>query len=178
MMENRYLFNGTLRLRACEPEDLEVMYRIENDSSLWEAGLTTTPYSRYALKQYIASSQNDIFIDRQLRLMVVRCEDGLAVGITDLTDFDPLHRRAGVGMVILPEYRRRGYARQALDLLCRYAYDYLHLHQLYAYIACDNAASLNLFEDGQFVRSGILREWLQADGGRFKDVHLLQRIRK
>ena len=64
-MPSPYLMNSTIYLRACEPEDLEVMYHIENNTSLWEVSGITVPYSRYTLKQYIESSKNDIYADKQ-----------------------------------------------------------------------------------------------------------------
>ena len=58
-------------LRAMEPEDLDVLYSIENDIELWSAGYTTVPYSRYILHDYIANATCDIYADRQVRLMAV-----------------------------------------------------------------------------------------------------------
>ena len=43
-------------LRALEPEDLDFLYQLENDSSIWEVSNTTTPYSRFILKQYLDNS--------------------------------------------------------------------------------------------------------------------------
>ena len=43
-----------VRLRALEPEDLDILYRYENDSSLWEVGTTIAPFSRKQLYDYIA----------------------------------------------------------------------------------------------------------------------------
>ena len=42
-------------LRAIEPEDLDLLYRIENDRNLWNVGTTNVPYSRYTLHDYIAN---------------------------------------------------------------------------------------------------------------------------
>jgi diamine N-acetyltransferase len=39
----------TIKLRAIEPEDLDLLYRIENDADLWAVGATNVPYSRYTL---------------------------------------------------------------------------------------------------------------------------------
>ena len=36
-------------LRALEPEDLDFLYIIENDSSLWKFGASNVPYSKYVL---------------------------------------------------------------------------------------------------------------------------------
>ena len=53
-MGTTYMHNKEIRLRAPEPEDLELMYRIENMPELWNISNTTVPYSRFLLKQYIA----------------------------------------------------------------------------------------------------------------------------
>ena len=95
MMSDRHFQGNGIRLRAPEPEDLEVMFRFENATDVWEMSNTTGPYSRFQLKQYIEQTQNDLFADRQLRLMI---ENGnrQVVGIVDLCSFDPLHNRAAV----------------------------------------------------------------------------------
>ena len=72
-----------IRLRAPEPEDLDVMMLFENDEDQWENGIATGPYSRYQLKQYIGQSTNDLYTDRQLRLMIELPQTGV-VGIVDL----------------------------------------------------------------------------------------------
>ena len=53
-----------IRLRAIEPEDLDLLYQIENDRSLWNVGATNVPYSRYTLHDYIATSNDDIYAVR------------------------------------------------------------------------------------------------------------------
>ena len=53
MMSDRHFQGNGIRLRAPEPEDLEVMFRFENATDVWEMSNTTGPYSRFQLKQYI-----------------------------------------------------------------------------------------------------------------------------
>lgn len=105
-----------VKLRALEPEDLDILYRIENDTTLWDAGCTNVPYSRYTLHNYIADSTNDIYTDKQLRLMIENAE-GEDVGIIDMMNFDPRHQRAEVGVVVMRRFRRRGYATAAVKEL-------------------------------------------------------------
>ena len=45
-----------IHLRALEPEDLDFLYEMENDESLWEVGNTNVPYSRQVLLDYITTS--------------------------------------------------------------------------------------------------------------------------
>ena len=49
-MNKSYFCSERVRLRAMEPEDLEVMYAMENDSRTWDVTNFTVPYSRFVLK--------------------------------------------------------------------------------------------------------------------------------
>ena len=163
-----------IRLRAIEPEDLDFLYSIENDMSLWNIGNTNVPYSRYVLHDYIAHANNDIYIDRQVRLMVEN-EAGEVVGIVDIVNFDPQHQRAELGIVIMSAYRRHGYAKSAVEEMLRYALKVLHLHQVYAIVAKDNHAAIKLFNQLSFNESACLNGWLY-DGCNYHDALLMQRI--
>lgn len=174
-MSKIYLKNEQIYLRAPEPEDLEVMYDMENDSESWDVSCFTVPYSRYVLKQYIQASQCDIFADKQLRLMVVGRENNQVLGTIDLTDFVPMHGRAGVGIAVKKEFRRQGIARQALEQLVSYSFDFLHLRQLYAYVSVRNEASRQLFSSCGFTQVGVLKDWLRVKDG-YEDVFFMQLI--
>lgn len=176
-MDKTYFVGERICLRAMEPEDLEVMYEMENDPQTWDVSNFTVPYSRFVLKQYIENAQCDMFADRQLRMMIVRRADNAVVGTVDITDFVPLHARGEVGIGVRREFQGNGYAKEALDLLCEYLFGFLHLKQLVAHVATDNEGSLRLFSSCGFVECGVLKEWWRV-GGRYKDVVLLQRLRE
>ena len=94
------LQDDLIRLRALEPEDAEAMYRWENDTTLWRLGDTTRPFSQAAIREFIAGASLDLYAARQMRLMIDLRATGETIGCADLFDFDPLHRRAGIGMLI------------------------------------------------------------------------------
>jgi diamine N-acetyltransferase len=171
------VFRGEkIELRALEPEDLEFLYDCENNTDIWRVSNTLTPYSKYYLKQYIADTHNDIFIDKQLRLMIVLHSQNKVIGTIDLFDFDSYNMRAGVGILINEkEYRGNGYATEALRILIKYSFDQLLLHQLYCNIADDNRQSIVLFEKEGFVNCGLKKEWLRIQGG-WRDELMYQKI--
>lgn len=171
---NKLLENDSLRLRAPEPEDLEIIYKWENDTSLWQYGSSITPYSRFALKQYLIDNKNDLYTDKQLRLMIVIKETSEVVGSVDLYDFDPFHRRAGVGILTDEKYRRMGYGLQALNILEKYAFKFLKLKQIYALIPEKNVGSVKLFSKAEFAMLGKLTDWLST-GDQFEDVLFMQK---
>lgn len=161
-----------VKLRAIEPEDLDLLYEIENNQKLWDVGCTNVPYSRYVLRDYIATNRQDIYADHQLRMMIDN-EAGEAVGIVDLANFEPRHLRAEVGIVVLKGERRRGYASAALSRLIDYATDILSLHQLYAVMRSNNEACRSLFESNGFTAEATLHDWL-CQNGTFFDATLMQ----
>ncbi len=163
-----------IKLRAIEPEDLDLLYTIENDINLWNVGTTNVPYSRYTLHDYIATSNDDIYADKQLRL-IIEDTNGTTIGIADIMNFSPQHLRAETGIVILESERRKGYAEEALKALCDYSHRILHIHQLYGVVAVDNLAAIGLYEKSGFARQSILKEWLY-DGKKYIDALVLQRF--
>ena len=163
-----------MKLRAIEPEDLDLLYQIENDQSLWQVGITNVPYSRYTLHDYIATSSDDIYADRQVR-QIIENDRGETVGIVDLVQFSPQHQRAEVGIVILNMHRQKGYATVALQQLCCYALSVVHLHQLYAVVDSNNQAAVALFKKAGFSADNTLHEWL-FDGHQYHDALLMQRF--
>ncbi|MCQ2194526.1 MAG: GNAT family N-acetyltransferase [Paludibacteraceae bacterium] len=169
------LENGEIRLRALEPGDLACLYVWENDDLFWADGNAITPYSYYMLKEYIKQQSVDIFTSRQLRLMIELKNERKAIGTIDLFDFDPYHNRAGVGILVDRNYQSRGYASQALHLMCNYAFRLLRLHQLYCHVNEGNTASIKLFRGAGFEECGHLKSWNKnADG--WQDCLIFQKI--
>ena len=170
-----FLENETIRLRALEPEDLDLLYQWENDGLFWSAGNTLTPYSRFILRQYMESQAEDLYVSKQLRLMIVLKKEQEIVGTLDMFDFDPYHNRAGIGILIDPDYQSKGLGSQALGLFIQYAFRFLKLKQLYCHVAEDNVNSLALFQKQGFQISGKLHSWLKTPDG-WKNNYILQLI--
>ena len=164
----------SVRLRAMEPEDLDLLYRIENDQELWCLGNTNVPYSRYTLHDYVANSTGDIYSDKQVRL-IIENEDHETVGLVDLTNFDPKHLRAEIGLVIEKPMRRRGYASDALTLLHQYARHTLHLHQVFAIVSTDNTGTIRLLSNQGYEETARLQQWIY-DGIGFHDAVMMQKF--
>jgi diamine N-acetyltransferase len=168
------LKGNNIYIRALEPNDLEFIYAIENDQSIWEVSNTHTPYSRFLVKQYLENAHQDIYEAKQLRLAICQDQDFPAVGLVDLFDFDPKNNRAGVGIVIQGnEHRNMNIGSEALALLIEYAFSNLNLHQLFANIGTENVASKALFTKFGFEMIGIKKEWTLVNG-KYKDEAIYQ----
>lgn len=162
------------KLRAPEPEDLACMMQFENMTTLWELSNTTGPYSRFYLKQYIETNQNNLYEDKQLRLMIEN-PGKQVVGIIDLCNFDPFHHRAEVGIVIAASYQGQGIGELALSLLKEHSFDFLGIHLLYAYIDVTNEPCRKLFKKCGFEECAYLKDWMRT-GKTYRDVVMVQCI--
>lgn len=162
-------------LRAVEPEDINMLLRWENDRTLWQYSNTITPFSRQTMEDFILNSSNDIYADKQLRLMI-EDTDGRTVGCVDLFDFDPYHRRAAVGLLVDGEYQGRGYAKMALSEIIDFAFNVLELKQLYCDIGKSNLKTIRVFTRFGFEVTGEKRAWRRNNGG-WEDYVFCQLIR-
>lgn len=167
------LTGDRIKLRALEPSDTNLLYKWENDSSVWHVSNTLTPFSKDVISQYLLSAHLDIYTTKQLRL-IIETENNNPIGCIDLFEFNPLHLRAGIGILIsAAENRRKGYASEALEILIRYAFSTLNLNQLYCHIGVENVSSVSLFKKFGFDIVGTKKKWVNA-GKTWSDVHFLQ----
>lgn len=166
----------TVFLRALEPEDINVLFSIENDSSLQSFSTHNGPYSRFLLQRYLEQQNQSIYEQQQQRL-VISDQSKNALGLVDLFEFEPKSKRAGVGLVVLAPYRKMGVAKKALTLLEKYVIDNYDLHMLHADVLSSNLASCRLFESCKFVEMGIKREWYYIDST-YQDAKFYQKLLK
>ena len=163
-------------LRALEPEDLEFIYLLENDESIWNVSNTQTPYSKFLIRQYLKNAHKDIYEAKQLRLAICKNNSQTAIGLIDLFDFDARNNRAGIGIVIHNDINKNnGIGKEALGLLINFSFNKLQLHQLYANIGTNNVPSIKLFTTFGFEKIGVKKDWNFLDNT-YQDEAVFQLI--
>jgi diamine N-acetyltransferase len=165
-------------LRAVEKDDLETLYNCENNTEVWKVSNTQVPYSKHVLEQYLEASHQDIYTNKQLRLMICLTATNEVIGTVDLFDFDPAHARVGVGILIFNEFRNKGYAFNALTCLKQYAFDMLLVNQLYCNISSSNKGSIHLFERLGFNRAGVKKQWNKISINTYEDEYIYQLLQQ
>jgi diamine N-acetyltransferase len=173
-----FLKGNTISLRALEPSDADLLYRWENDQSIWPVSLTQVPFSKFVLDEFVNSAYYDIYTNKQLRLMVSRVSDEKTIGIIDLFEFEPQHARCGVGIYINEAFRKEGYASECIELIKKYCFTTLLLKQLYVHVNESNKASAGLFEKAGFEKSGVKKCWNRTGINTYEDVWFFQCINK
>ena len=134
------------------------MYIIENDMQLWQHASTTVPFSRYTLQRYIQDSTMDLYRDQQVRF-AIHDENDTTCGFLDITNFSPIHSRAEVGIVLMPEAQGRGLATEALNEAWEYARQ-MHVRMLYSIVSEDNTRARRLFLRAGYRDAAMIPSWL------------------
>ena len=162
-----------LKLRALEPNDLELVYEVENDKALWIYSNTSSPFSRHSLKKFIENSDLDIIEHKQLRLVI--SDETNSYGFVDFYDYDSINRRVGVGIIIFKEHRSKGIGSTSLQLAETHLIHHVPIHQLYANISSANTKSILLFEKNGYIKIGLKKDWIFYNN-KFNDELLFQKI--
>ena len=144
-------------LRSLVHDDLDFLFDLENDKRYWHLSHTTEPFTKADLKNYIRNAQQPLSSALQKRYVVTDLANQ-RYGFIDFYDYNAEHHRAGVGILIHPQWQAKGIGKQALILLIEEAMT-LAIHQLYAMIPPENKPSLALFEKCGFEKSGLKKEW-------------------
>ena len=168
--------SDNILLRAVEPEDIDFILELENDQDNWRLSATLFPYSRYEIENFVLNSKHDIFGNQQMRLMIIHKDTQTTIGCVDLFDLNPLHRRAGIGIIISKEYRKKGFAEETLNIMSNYAFDTLGIHQLYCHIQPDNNQSIKLFTKLGYQKTGTKKAWEYYEG-QFHDIYFFQLLK-
>lgn len=158
------LIGQKIYLRTIEPCDAALLLQWENNPKNWAVSNTLVPFSEHLILQYVNSAQ-DIFETKQLRFIICLKENDKPIGTIDLFEYDPLNRKAGVGVLIddISE-RNNGYADEAVKLMIKYGFNRLNLHQLFCHIFESNEHSVKLFEKNGFEKTGAKKDWVRIEG--------------
>jgi len=170
------LIKENIRLRAPELEDLEMLYKWENDERIWYLSHTDTPFSRFDLEQFILHSNHDIYSEKQYRFMIENTQDNKLLGCVDLFDFDAKNKRLGLGILIDEKHRKQGFASKAIDIVVQYSFEQLDVHQVFCHVLFSNTDSLNLFKRKHFSMIGVKKDWVYFNK-QYQDEVMLQLIK-
>lgn len=157
-----FIKDETITLRCAEPDDARQIYLWENDRSVWRVSGTYAPYSQFHIEQFLLNN-NDLFSQKQLRLMIDLTETSESIGCLDLYDFDPINEHVSIGILIDAAHRNQGHAQATLSLCLDYLFHDLMLHQAFCVIDELNIESQLLFEKQGFIPCGRRKEWIRTE---------------
>ena len=164
---------GELNLRKISKNDVPFFFESlkERDITgyLSLGPLRSIDYAKRLIKSYLKSweryHQFNYIIELQQRIGTHK------IGSVSLWNISWQHRRASIGIWLLPEYWNKGIGTRVLTLILNTAFIHLKLNRIEAYVAVENTRSIKLFTNSNFKNEGRLEQYLNLDG-RFQDAYI------
>ena len=163
-----------VRLRAFEPSDVQsdtLFVNHEETARLMYRGIPL-PATMEDEMQFITGQTRHTRGEYQF---AVETLDGEMIGRCGIASIDWKNRCAELNMLIGHPFRRRGYGRDALSVLCRFCFDQMNLHRLKVSVLAVNTGAIRCYQACGFQQEGCLRQEVFRDG-QYMDVLLFGRI--
>jgi RimJ/RimL family protein N-acetyltransferase len=152
-----------IRLRAMEPADADALWRWNHDPDVmrWmdQGYAQSLAGVRSRFEGRSPNGYGDVLYGIEVR------EDGKLIGLVRLRDAEPETGCAELDIYLgEKDYWGRGYATDAVRVMCRYGFEKMRLHKIMLTVAAENEAAHHLYQKVGFVDEGRLREVFRRDG--------------
>ena len=164
----------TISLRPLELRHLDKTREWANDPELMRLLNRAQPISNSEHQQWFASlkKRKDC-----VYFAIETKAHSIHVGNIWLWNIDLRHRHAELRIVIGNHSDTgKGLGTEAITQLCKYCFEQMNLHRIYAYVLAINPRARRAFEKAGFVLEGTLRDDRWTGDG-YTDAYLLGKLR-
>ncbi|WP_402468841.1 GNAT family N-acetyltransferase [Isoptericola aurantiacus] len=168
-----------VRLRPIEARDADRLWDSLHDPEGMRLTGTTTSFTREQIDEWTATvADRDGRFDWAITPGAVRDGELVSdelIGEIVLNEIDPVSRSANLRLQMLPDYRGRGYGREAIEHVLRFAFATARedggprLHRVGLDVLTINPRAKALYASLGFVEEGRLRD-VYRDGDTWSDA--------
>jgi RimJ/RimL family protein N-acetyltransferase len=159
-----------VRLRAIEPSDWETYFAWDQDDEQSRAlYFVPFPQSQASAKQFAEKAAMGKPESDNFRFVIENSEHKVVGDITT-HNCDQRNGNFSWGVNIKQEYRRKGYASEAIRLVMRYYFQELRYQKVTISIYSFNKASIKLHERLGFQQEGRIRRTVFTGGQYFDEL--------
>jgi len=148
-----------LILRPLERKDLPFIHDLDNERHAM-AFWFEEPYESL---DELTNLYNKHIHDENERRFVIDV-NGKFAGIVELVSINFIHRNSEIQIIVKPDFRGNGLAKDAMLKGLDYAFNILNMHKIYLYVDTENHSALHIYKDIGFVQEGILRKQFFVEG--------------
>jgi RimJ/RimL family protein N-acetyltransferase len=159
-------FGNDVLLGTIDTDHNELLRRWRNDYRVWRFCRQNNLISELAQESWYERQEKD----PSIQMYMIKTASSQCVGVAGLTSIETINRRAEFSLYIAPEYRRNGYATEALKTLVSHGMNNLGLYSIWGE-AFDGNPSMKIFQALGLVKEGTKRS-AYFRSGRFIDAHL------
>lgn len=168
---------GNLFLRKISKTDSRFVFNSLNQEGMVNylslGPLKTLEYSKRLIRSYLKLW--DDFIQFNY-IIEIRNANQIRIGSISLWNVNWRHRRAEIGIWIIPSYWNKGFGKISIELIKNIGFNHLKLNRLEAHMAVENKRSISLFKQCGFEVEGTLKKYLNFEG-HYYDALILSCLR-
>ena len=159
-----------LSLRQFQPEDLQnVFYGLSHPEVIRYYGVHFDTLEA-------TQEQMDWFGDLETNRTgvwwaICSAEEGTFFGAAGFNDWSHEHRKAEVGLWLLPEHWGKGIMTEAMPLICDYAFDKMGLHRIEGFVETENFPCKKALAKLGFLLEGTMVD-CEVKNGRFINLDI------
>jgi RimJ/RimL family protein N-acetyltransferase len=165
----KYFRGEKISLRAFDRKDIELAASWNNNEEITSYMLSRFPVSIYEQEKWYEKTMND---KTKKKLIIVNNTSKSSIGMVSLFNIDLKNLSAEVGVYLTPSAQGKGYAKEAIQLISRFAFNEMNMHKLYASVIEFNKASVKTFESAGFSFEYTKKEAVYTNGRFFDVVYL------
>lgn len=171
----KVLLGDRIYLRLMEERDIPFKVKWINDPDVRRTLDFDYPISEVATKHWL----NKVAVDGSRKDFIVCLrESDIPIGYEGFLNIDTKNSKAESYMAIGDkEYWGKGYARDAREVLLRYAFEELGLNKVYSYIWSGNDKMIGLNKSVGFQIEGLLRDEIFSHG-QFRDRYIMSILKE
>ncbi|MFF3439265.1 GNAT family N-acetyltransferase [Streptosporangium sp. NPDC002721] len=165
------LTDGVVRLRPLTAADTADYLALRNLPDIMRYSVPSEPTTFEQAEERCRTAGASRLAGTGAEIAILDAETGAFAGDIQLSGVIPPLGQAMTGYSVLPEFRGRGFAARAVDLLVDWAFEHTSLARIIAGTSPGNIASHRVLERAGFTREALLRGLLPGpDGTRLDDV--------
>lgn len=151
-----------LYLTPFEPTDWAFFRSLREDRNIMRYMAAIAPEKETRRVFAARLMAEHVFVIRSL-------EDDTPLGDIGLQISAKFREEADIGYTVIPQAQGKGYASEALQAVCDYAFSQAGVKAINAYVLADNAGSVRVLEKQGFVRTQVLEKAYEINGVRYDD---------
>lgn len=165
-----FLEGNKINLRRIRMSDSRSIQLHADESEIAHYLTLPSPYTLRDSEALVRRSNRLIRLKKAYHLGIENKKNGEIIGMIGLRSVNLKDKNAEVGYWIGKKYRKKGFTKEALNLILEFAFKNIKLVRIYAVVHARNIASYRLLEHCGFRREGT---WRKASfiGKRWNDVY-------
>lgn len=164
------LTGKNIKLRQYKPEDIKIIHEELgcNPAMMrytgWNPYFSMESTERFIMGKIAAYEKSGDEVDEYSWVIE---SDGISSGIIGAYDSDEKERCIEIGYSVFQKNWGKGFASEALELVCDYLMKEEGYKRLKAWSATDNVASKKVLEKAGFVETGVKEDGINVEGEKF-----------